>query len=197
MNADHIPRDVVVVGGSAGGVEAFRALLGAFSPSLPAVVAVVFHRSPLSDGMILPILQHATRLPVVEPKEGDAFVHGTVYLAPRDRHLLFQDGAFHRSRGPALHFSRPAIDALFTSAARAHGRRVLGVILSGCGFDGARGCLAIKAAGGLVIAQTPEEASFPFMPMNAIAGDHVDATLPILSIIEAICALAAGQSYEG
>lgn len=68
------------------------------------------------------------------------------------------------------------------SAAEAHGPRVFGVVLSGCGFDGARGCLAIKAAGGLVIVQSPEDAEFPYMPRAALRVDHVDAALPIAGI---------------
>jgi two-component system chemotaxis response regulator CheB len=95
-----------------------------------------------------------------------------------------------------MHHLRPAADALFCSAAAAYGPRVLGVVLSGGGFDGARGCLAIKAAGGMVLTQSPEEADFPFMPRHAIQQDHVDAALPLAGIIAAIPDLVSARSLE-
>jgi chemotaxis response regulator CheB len=85
---------------------------------------------------------------------------------------------------------------LFSSAAATCGPRVLGVALSGCGFDGARGCLAIKAAGGVVLAQDLREASFPFMPMQAIRQDHVDAILPLPALVAAVETLAGGGAFD-
>jgi two-component system chemotaxis response regulator CheB len=120
-----------------------------------------------------------------------------VFLAPRDRHLLFEDGVFRLSRGPKQHYVRPAADVLFASAAKTHGRRVLAVVLSGAGFDGASGCLAVKGAGGVVLAQDLKDAEIPFMPMHTIQRDHVDAVLPLPELTEAIAALAAGRAIEG
>ncbi|APR80461.1 Chemotaxis response regulator protein-glutamate methylesterase CheB [Minicystis rosea] len=119
-----------------------------------------------------------------------------MFLAPRDRHLLFEDGMFRLGRGPKQHFVRPAVDVLFESAAKAHGRRVVAVVLSGGGFDGAMGALAIKRAGGIVLAQDLEDADIPFMPMHTIQRDHVDAVLPLPKLIEAITALSAGKEIE-
>jgi two-component system chemotaxis response regulator CheB len=189
-----IARDVIVVAASAGGLTPLRALLGSLAPGLPAGVAIVFHRNSFADGQLLPVLQRSSRLPVHEPHEGEAFLHGSIYLAPRDRHLCFAHGAFHLSRGPRLHAARPAADVLFTSAAEEFGTRVLGVVLSGAGFDGAQGCVAIKANGGLVIAQALDEASFPFMPKHAIRQDHVDAILTLPAIERAIIELAVGKT---
>ncbi len=193
-----IPRDVVVIAASAGGLEAFGTLASKLDPAIPAGIALVFHRNPFVDGDLLAVLRRFSRLPIVEPATGDRFEHGVVYLAPRDRHLVL-DGAndFVLDRGPLLHHShsRPAADALFCSAARACGPRVLGVVLSGCGFDGARGSLAIKAAGGMVLAQDLGEASFPFMPLHTIRQDHVDAVLPLPDLAEAVRTLAAGRVF--
>jgi two-component system chemotaxis response regulator CheB len=193
INERRIPRDVVVVAASAGGLEAFGAFVAAIDPATPAGIAFVFHRSPFAQDHLVPILQRSSRLPIVEPAAGERFVHGRVFLAPRDRHLILDgDGAFALSRGPALHHSRPAADVLFNSAAASFGPRALAVVLSGCGFDGARGCQAIKAAGGMVLVQDLNEASFPWMPMHTIRYDHVDAVLPLPALAAAVETLAAG-----
>ena len=143
------------------------------------------------------MIQRGTAMPVVEPTPGEVFQHGVAYLAPRDHHLVFvAGGSFDVTRGPPLHFSRPAADALFGSAARIFGPRVVGVVLSGSGFDGASGCIAIKAAGGAVLIQAPTEASFPFMPQHTLINDHVDAVLPIDEIPGALAQLAAGRMIE-
>lgn len=196
VNGERIVRDVVVVATSAGGLEAFGTLASGLPPGLPAGVAVVYHRNPYVDGDLLSILRRRASLPVVEPSSGDIFSHGTIYLAPRDRHLLLDTNAFILSRGPPLHHSRPAADALFTSAAQACGPRVIGVVLSGCGFDGARGSLAIKARGGIVVTQDLEDASFPWMPAYTLAKDHVDAVLTVPQIVQAVRVLSTGGALD-
>lgn len=196
VNASRQVRDVVVVAASAGGLEPLRTLCSTVAPDLPAGIAVVLHRNPYADGMILPVLRKHAAVPVVEPREGEPFARGTVFIAPRDRHLLLEDGAFHLSRGPKQHALRPAADPLFSSAAQAYGERVLAVVLSGGGFDGASGCLAVKDAGGVVLAQDLKEADMPFMPLHTIQKDHVDAVLPLPKLIEAIAALAGGREIE-
>jgi two-component system chemotaxis response regulator CheB len=196
VNAERIAHDVVVVAASAGGLQPLRALCAGLPPDLRAGIAVVWHRSPFVDGQILPLLRDVSHLPVLEPEEGQPFQLGAVYLAPRDRHLLLQDGAFHLSRGPQQHHLRPAADPLFTSAAMSHGSRVLGVVLSGSGFDGAIGSVGIKARGGLVLTQEPDDAAVPFMPLHTLRIDHVDGSLPLSRLPEAIVALVAGQEIE-
>lgn len=106
---------------------------------------------------------------------------------------MVTDGYLSTPRGPTEHFTRPAIDPLFRSAAAAFGRRVTGVILSGGGHDGVGGLIAIKAAGGLVLVQAPDEASAPIMPQRAIARDGVDLVLPIVGIADALVAAMNGQ----
>ncbi|MFT3771928.1 MAG: chemotaxis protein CheB [Minicystis sp.] len=188
--------DVVVIGASAGGLEALMRLLAELPADLPARIAIVFHRNRFTDGQILPILQRRSTLPVTEPATGSPFATGGVYLAPRDHHLEVEDGIFRLDRGPELHHLRPAADRLFVTAAEIFGPRVLGVVLSGGGFDGARGCLAIHERGGLVMVQAPEDASFPFMPEFTIAEDDVDLVLPIAEMAAAITALVRGEAVK-
>jgi two-component system chemotaxis response regulator CheB len=121
-----------------------------------------------------------------------AFESGRVYVAPRDHHLVVEDGVVRTDRGPKQHRTRPAIDPLFRSAAREYGPRVIGVLLSGFGADGVDGLIAIKAAGGLSIVQDPLDARHGWMPRNAIAGDDVDYVLLLASIPDALVTLVAG-----
>jgi two-component system chemotaxis response regulator CheB len=193
-DASRPARDVVVIAASAGGLEPLSALLAAQPRDLPAGVAIVIHRNRFLEGQLLPVLQRRSPLPVIEPTTGTPFEPRMAYLAPRDHHLTLEDGVFHLDRGPELHHFRPAADVLFTAAAQAYGPRVVGIVLSGAGFDGARGCLAIKAAGGTVLVQKPGEADFPYVPQLAIGMDHVDAVLPLGEIAAAIPALATGEA---
>lgn len=96
--------------------------------------------------------------------------------------------------GPKRQFTRPAVDPLFTSAALAYGARVVGVVLTGGGQDGVQGLVAIHAAGGLALVQSPTEAKHASMPINAITHDHVDAVLPLTALGEALVQLARGDS---
>jgi two-component system chemotaxis response regulator CheB len=196
INEARVARDVVVIAASAGGLVPLLTLAGALEATLPAGLVAVLHRNPSADGQLLPVVQRRSHLPVVEPRDGDALLGGTLFLAPRDQHLLLDGGVFRLNRGPKLHYTRPAADALFCSAAATYGPRVLGVVLSGGGFDGARGAIAIKAAGGLMLTQAPGEAEFPFMPKHTLQLDHVDAALSLPQLAAAIRALATGEPYE-
>ena len=182
--------DIVVVGASAGGLRALYELIERIPPAFPAVFAVVLHRSPSHESRLAEILARRSALPVVEAAHGQRAESGHIYLAPRDRHLLLiQERRFSLPRSAKVHFTRPAIDPLFESAATVYGARVIGVLLSGGGHDGVSGLIAIKASGGLALVQDPGEAEFPWMPANAICFDHVDAVLPIAQIADRISAL--------
>ena len=196
INAERIARDIVVVGASAGGVEAVRALLSFLPADLPAAIAVVIHRSPLYESRLPLVLAARTTLSVLEPRDGEIVRHGHVNTAARDQHLVFTDGGITTNRGPKEHRTRPAIDPLFRSAAHRYGPRVVGVLLTGLGDDGVPGFIEIKAAGGLTFAQHPSEARFPPMPRAAIAEDDVDGVLVIADLADAIVALAAGHPFE-
>lgn len=192
LNLARIARDVVVAGASAGGVQALIQLLDALPADFPGAVAIVLHRSPFHETRLPEVLGRHATVKVSEPADGEPLQPGKVYVAPRDQHMLVEDGCLRLNRGPREHRTRPAIDPLFTSAATAHGPRVVGVLLSGMGADGVSGLIAIKRAGGISLVQSPEDATFPVMPLNAIARDDVDAIMSIDEIAAALRALAAG-----
>jgi two-component system chemotaxis response regulator CheB len=160
INGERIVRDVIVIGASAGGVQALLGLLGRLPDALPAAVAIVLHRSPFHETRLPWVLGRRTKVRVVEPSEGEPVEHGTVYVAPRDRHLVFRDGTVWMDGVPREHRTRPAIDPLFRTAAAFYGPRVVGVLLSGMGGDGVSGLMHIKAHGGLSMVQSPAEAQF-------------------------------------
>jgi two-component system chemotaxis response regulator CheB len=197
INAERQVRDVVVVAASAGGFSPLRAIAAAFPAELPAGIAVVLHRGVHDDPTrLVTVLKQGARLHVVEPGEGDPFQHGSFYVAPMDRHLVFLHGRFHRSQWPKEHYTRPAADPLFRSAAHDFGSRVLAVVLSGYDADGALGAKAVSDAGGITLVQTPAEADVPSMPQSTIAIDHVAAALPLERLLEAIPVLARGEAFE-
>ena len=195
INTDHTVRDVFVLGASAGGIEALIGILKRLPATLPATVGIVLHRSPTFESQLHHILGRFSPLPVAEPADSDPIKQGQVYVAPRDFHMSMEDDRWRLSRGPKVHFARPAVDSLFISAAASRGKRTVGVLLSGGGSDGVLGLLAIKAAGGLSIAQEPSEAQAPSMPRHAIAEDHVDAILCLDEIASLIPALAIGEAF--
>ncbi|OLD97579.1 MAG: hypothetical protein AUI36_45465 [Cyanobacteria bacterium 13_1_40CM_2_61_4] len=185
-------RDLIVIGASAGGVQALRQLFGALPGDLPAAVAVVIHRSPFAESMLADVLDRSAVLPVSEPAHEERFETGHIYLAPRDHHLIVSDGHFLLTRGAKEHYTRPAVDPLFRSAAESAGRRVIGVVLTGSGDDGVIGLIAIKAAGGMSLVQDPAEALHDSMPETAIEHDDADAILTISELAEELPRLAAG-----
>jgi two-component system, chemotaxis family, protein-glutamate methylesterase/glutaminase len=187
-------RDIVVVGASAGGIEALLALLSKLPADLEAAVLAVVHRNPLRASSLDRVLGYRSLLPVVEPRGGEPVEPCTLYIAPRDHHMTVGAGAIRLDRGPKQHHTRPAVDPLFISAADEYGPRVVGVLLSGAGEDGVSGMIAIKRAGGIGLVQDPAEALHASMPLSAILHDHVDGVLPVVEVARILAALAAGQT---
>jgi two-component system chemotaxis response regulator CheB len=196
INAERIKRDLIVIGASAGGVQPLKDLLERLPPNLPATVAIVLHRSPYHETRLPSVLGRHALLSVLEPADRDPVLSGAVYVAPRDQHMIFEDGVVRLSRGAREHHTRPAIDPLFRSAADRYGARVVGVLLSGMGSDGVSGLIAIKKSGGVSLVQHPDEARFQKMPCTAIAEDDVDAMLTIDELAVALPALACGEAIE-
>jgi two-component system chemotaxis response regulator CheB len=186
------PRDLIVIGGSAGGFEAVSRLVAQLGPDLAAAVAVVLHRSPDYASDLAAILGRKAALPVREPSQGEVLQRGHVYVAPRDLHMRIEGDHLALDRGAKQHHTRPAIDPLFESAAAMHGRRVIGVLLTGNLSDGVAGLLRIKSRGGLSLVQDPGEAKHPSMPRNALIYDHVDLVFRMDGLAPLLAALATG-----
>ena len=180
---------VIVIGTSAGGLEALFRIVPHLAKDLAAPVLVVqhigAHRSLLPD-----LLTSRGSLPAVFAKNGMIPQAGTIYVAPPDHHLLLEDGAMRLFRGPKEHFARPAIDPLFRSVARYSGSGAIGVILTGMLDDGSAGLHAIKTCGGTTIVQDPEEAVAPSMPQSAISSVQVDHVVRLDAVANLLNKLA-------
>jgi two-component system, chemotaxis family, protein-glutamate methylesterase/glutaminase len=189
--------DIVVVGASAGGVEALGRLTRSLPEDLPAALFVVLH-VPSSTSSALPsILDRQGPLPARHASDGEPIRRGRIYVAPPDSHMLIGRDTIRLSRGPRENGHRPAVDPMFRSAARAHGLRAVGVVLSGVLDDGAAGLLAIKVMGGIAIVQDPDDALYPSMPHNAIEHVKVDHVAPVPTIAEILGELAMEPPVPG
>jgi two-component system chemotaxis response regulator CheB len=170
-------RDIIVVGTSAGGVEALLGFVKSLPHDLEASIFIVLHLSPFSHSNLPGILSRAGALPAVQAKDGDKIERKKIYVAPPDHHLILDKGGKLAVRkGPKENRFRPSVDALFRSAALLYGPRTIGIVLSGLLDDGTSGMWNIKQNGGLVIVQDPEDALFPSMPQNVlqyVAVDHI------------------------
>ena len=183
-------RDIVVVGTSAGGVEALRALVGGLPADFPGSVFVVMHTAPDSPGVLAQILDRAGPLPAAYAANRERIHPGHVYVAPPDCHLLLEPGVTRVTHGPKENRFRPAVDPLFRSAAQVYGPRVVGVILTGGLDDGTSGLWTVKRLGGLAVVQNPDEAFMPSMPLSALGQVEVDHTLPVAEIGPLLARLA-------
>jgi two-component system chemotaxis response regulator CheB len=168
----------VVIGGSAGGIEALRVILMALPVDFALPILVAQHLHASDEGALAVHVARLTRLPVVEACDKDPIERVHLYTAPANYHMLMErDGTIGLSIDEQVNCSRPSIDVLFESAALAFGDAVVAVILSGASADGAEGISAVKKAGGLTIAQDPASAESPVMPQAAIDTGAVDEVL--------------------
>src|SRR5437660_7226310 len=174
--------DIIVVGASAGGVEALRALVAKLPKDLPAAILVVLHVAPDHKSMLPRLLTGAGPIPAAHAKGGEALGPGRIYVAPPDHHLVVDDGVVRLTRSPREGGHRPAVDTLFRTAARFHGTRVIGVVLSGALDDGTAGLVAVKQRGGLAVVQDPRDALCGDMPRSAMENVAVDHCLPAAEI---------------
>lgn len=173
----------VVIGASAGGVEALLRLLSGLPADYPLPVIVVVHMADDRDSLLPEVFSYRLALPVREAVDKDSIQPGTVYFAPSGYHLLVeQDLCFSLSCDPREHFSRPSIDVLMDSAADAWGPQLAAVLLTGANEDGAAGLARVSQAGGLTVVQDPAEAQSPTMPRAAIKLHDPDFVLPLKGI---------------
>lgn len=182
--------DLLVIGGSAGGLPALLEMVRELPRDLPTAICVAIHTSPYSPGRLPEIVEHRTRLPCVFADDNQPLAPGKIYFAPVDRHLLVNNGKLHVSHGPRENGFRPAVDPLFRTAARWYGPRLAGIVLSGSLGDGSYGLAAIKAAGGTAIVQDPDEAIVSSMPLSAMRGVEIDYVLKAAEMAPLITKLA-------
>jgi two-component system, chemotaxis family, protein-glutamate methylesterase/glutaminase len=180
-NADY---DVVVIGASAGGLACLIAVLRPLPADFGSAVMIVQHLSPEHKSAVAQVIQRYAALSVHQAINAEVVEPGVVYVAPPNFHLVVHPGKLELTSTAMVHYTRPAIDILFESAAASYGSRCIAVVLSGTGNDGARGTVAVKEAGGLTIAQDPHEAEFNSMPLAAIATGKVDHVLPMGDITD-------------
>jgi len=188
---------LVVVGASAGGVEALQRFVRALPGDFAAPVLVVLHASPTGRSYLPEILSRAGSLPAVHALDGAPIEAGRVYVAPPDSHLVVTDGQMALAKGPRENGHRPAIDPLFRTAADAFRSHVAGVVLSGTLDDGTVGLHCIKDAGGATLVQDPADALYRDMPDNAIAYVHPDYVQPVEELVDTLVRLTTSAPTNG
>jgi two-component system chemotaxis response regulator CheB len=187
------PQTVIVIGASAGGVEALGVLVGGLPADLPAAILVVLHIGAHKSD--LPgLLNRVGRLRAAHPADEDEVSAGQIYVAPPDHHMTLEDGRVRLTKGPRENFSRPAIDPLFRSAAADYGADVIGVILTGGLNDGTAGLYEVKLHGGVAIVQDPGDAQSPSMPRSALAHVAVDHCEPLTAIAPLLVRLVSERA---
>lgn len=182
---------IVVVGASAGGIDALRVLVAALPADFAAPVCVVLHTAPQSPGVLPQILSRAGRLAATNAINGERLAPARIYVAPPDCHLVVEPGRLRVTKGPKENRFRPAVDPLFRSAAQVYGPGTIGVILTGSLDDGSVGLWTVKQLGGTTIVQDPDDALFPSMPQHAIAHTKVDHIVPLADIAPLLSSLVA------
>jgi two-component system chemotaxis response regulator CheB len=184
--------DIVVVGTSAGGLDALDKLIGQLPTDLAASIFIVQHMAPENSGAAL--TRRLSRHAAFQAKlaaEGERFIRGRIYIAPPDNHLLLTKDRLMVRKGARENRSRPGIDPLFRSAAVAHGSRVVGVLLTGALDDGTAGLIAVQRCGGVTVVQDPSDAAYPGMPQSALDNLDVDFCVPLAAMGPLLARLVA------
>jgi two-component system chemotaxis response regulator CheB len=175
----------VVIGASAGGVQALAQLLPAFAQGTKAAIFVVLHLPRDRPSLLADVFSPKCALRVREAQDKEPVAPGTVYFAPSNYHLLVDDGPqLALSTDDLVHHSRPSIDVLFESAADVYREHLLGVLLTGANEDGAQGLAAVQDAGGITVVQEPETAQASTMVLSAMQLRAPDHVLPLTRIAE-------------
>ncbi|MCX8032149.1 MAG: chemotaxis response regulator protein-glutamate methylesterase [Thermoleophilia bacterium] len=183
--------DLVAIGLSTGGPQALKHVLSALPPTISVPIAVVLHMPVGYTELYARSLNAAVPLEVKEAAQGEPLVPGTVYIAPAGKHLTFRrapDGSIraHLDTRPVDSLHRPSIDVMFSSAAKVYGERLLGIVMTGMGNDGAKGAREIKAAGGLVFSEAKETSVIYGMPRAVEEAGLSDRVVPLDQMAAAI-----------
>lgn len=181
-DTDEADVPVIVVGASAGGVDALSAVMAGLPADLRAAVLVVLHVAPQGKSVLPHILSTRGLLPAHHAVDGEPLQPSVVYVAPPDLHLVVDPGRVRVTGEPRENGVRPSVDTLFRSAAHAYGPAVIGVVLSGTLDDGTAGLLAIKHHGGVAVVQDPADAAFPSMPASAVRFAEPDHIVPLAKV---------------
>ncbi|MGI6036986.1 MAG: protein-glutamate methylesterase/protein-glutamine glutaminase [Limnochordia bacterium] len=185
---------IVAIGASTGGPRALEAVLAGLPGSLPAGLLITQHMPPGFTTSFAQRLDRSSSLKVREAQEGDTLRHGTALIAPGDYHLLFGSGGRVRlNQGERVEYVRPSVDVMVDSIVQSFRGRLVGVIMTGMGRDGARGMEAIKARGGYVIAQDEATSTIFSMPRAVIEAGLADEILPLEEIAPAITRVVRGE----
>jgi two-component system chemotaxis response regulator CheB len=189
--------DAIVVGASAGGVDALSLLFPALPVGLAAPVFVVLHLPRERPSLLVEIFQPKCALPIREAEDKEPVEAGTIYFAPPDYHLLIDEGPqIALSADAPVQFSRPSVDVLFESAADCYGARLLAVVLTGANEDGAAGVAAVQRAGGITLVQCPDSAQSPSMPEAAIRRVAPTYVLPLDAMVALLRTLAPAEALQ-
>jgi len=172
---------MIVLGGSAGGIQSLCKVIEGLPPDLPAALLAVIHMFE-GGSHLSQVLQRCGSIQVVVPDPAEPVAAGRLYLPLPNHHLVVRDGCVATATGPRESRHRPSVNTLFRCVARAYRGDVIGVILSGALDDGATGVMAIKARGGVVIIEDPATAEVPEMPSNAMRAVQPDYCLPVEEI---------------
>src|SRR3954451_2580210 len=182
---------IVVIGASAGGLEAIRTLARDLPIDFPTPICVVIHSAPHSPGLIGEILDRVGPLRATNARNRERLTPAHIYVAPPDFHLVVEPGILRVTKGPRENRFRPAIDPLFRSAAQVYGPGAIGVVLTGSLDDGTAGLWTIKQLGGCAIVQDPNDALFPGMPENALSHVNVDYVVPLAELAPLLVSLTS------
>lgn len=187
--------DLVIIGTSAGGLEAVCTLLRCLPAGLQTCILVVQHRSKDSEALC-EVLQDCSALPIHDVCDKEPITPGNVFLAPPDYHVLVEEDHFSLTVDEPVVYSRPSIDVAFESAADAWGASVVGVVLTGANSDGARGLRRIVDEGGVALVQLPETAEVDVMPAAAAVAVPESELLTIAAIADRLVQLAQRDASE-
>jgi two-component system chemotaxis response regulator CheB len=188
----------VVIGVSAGGVEALKVLLPALPASFPFPIAIVQHRDRRSDGFLASYLNGMSRIAVSEAEDKEPFCAAHAYLAPAGYHLLIEsDRSLSLTIDERVNYCCPSIDVLFESAANVFGQSLIGIVLTGANADGAQGLKTIKTRGGLALVQDPQTAASTAMPRAALEATPVDHVVTLERIAPLLTQISTRNEVYG